>query len=77
MTIEQKAQKLAEEKGWEWVESSRLRHPDDHYMLYTITIVNGKYATHLYNEDLNGFAYGHYDITSLETAREDVQERLK
>ena len=81
MTIEEKAEVKAKELGWELVDSKKLPHPDDNYLIHTIVRVHdgqGSYATHLFNEmqgDGGAFYYGHYDIKTLDGARKDLAKR--
>lgn len=82
MSIRENAVKKAEELGWKLLEVKYLKHPDDYYLIYTICERKNKYAkdgidycTHLFNNSINEFAYGHYDIKTYEDALEDLKDR--
>lgn len=81
-------QQLAESKGWKVEEVLPLPHQGDRHLLFTLVSMDNHlknilgggdklYATHLYNQEVNGFSSGHYDFTSYDEAREDLFNRLK
>src|SRR3982751_3001078 len=83
-TIEEKAEILAENKGWKLMKSFKFPHPDDSYMIITVVQCESAYyekgfATHIFNEDLGtagSFELGHYDFEKLEDAIADAKGRL-
>lgn len=77
LTIEERAAKKAEKLGWKLLETTKLTHPADHYLIYTTVEINSRYATHLFNGSFNEFAYGHYDFKTAEDAVEDMKGRVK
>lgn len=84
LTIDERAALKAMELGWRFLTYTKLTHPDDNYLIYTVVERRNKYtpsgkdyATHLFNGSTNTFAYGHYDIVSYSDAVEDMERRVK
>jgi hypothetical protein len=81
MNIKEKAAECAKALGWQLINAKQLSHQEDSYLIYTLVMMKSKYgedgvayATHLYNESLDCFAYGQYDM-SLEQAKRSLYKR--
>ena len=79
--VRQQIKQLAESKGWELIEVRKVSdNPLDDYLSFTLCkrIEMNDYCTHICNhEDLDhvGFAQGHYDFETYESALEDFNKR--